>query len=63
MLDVRGLGANVCFIEVFVTIECSLAVEPERCIEYVVVTDQDTDVITVCFTLSGSSDDFIVHLK
>ena len=30
----------------------------------VVATDQDTGIaITVCFTLAGSSDDFIVHLK
>ena len=29
-----------------------------------VATDQDTGIaITVCFTLAGSSDDFIVHLK
>ena len=30
----------------------------------VIATDQDTGIaITVCFTLAGSSDDFIVHLK
>ena len=27
------------------------------------VTDQDTDVITVCFTLAGSSDDFYCASK
>ena len=37
---------------------------PERYTHVVVETDQDTGIaITVCFTLAGSSDDFIVHLK
>ena len=65
VLTVQEYGAIDCLLWMSsVTIECSLAPVPERYTMGVVATDQDTgDVITVCFTLAGSSDDFIVYLK